>query len=1147
LELRITPSTFTVTTTADDGSPGSLRGAINAANAAGGAQTVTLGAGLFKLTRFSTTETSTAGDLDVTCDLTFIGQNSASTFIDGGGVDRLFDVQAALNVSFQNVTLQNGLGQSGDSGGAVNALGGNLSFTNCILRNNSVSHSGGAINTTSGNITLTNCSLIGNHAEAYGGAIDTTKGAVTISNSTLQLNTSGNSGGAIEMDGFGPAVALSITSSSINNNRAGKDGGAIGDFSTGTLTVSNSVIINNVAGKSGGAIFTTGNLTIDASNVGFNTAGSEGGAIQAENDQTLVQISNSNLSANKAGLDGGVIVTNNATVVFTNDVMVSNRSGGLYGAIEDAGTTPDTFTITQCTINNNVAVGFGGALETSAPVTIDNSVINFNTAGDDGGAIDAIATPILKISNTTIFQNTAGDAGGGVYADTTSGVFTNDSIINNTAGSSGGGIYFSHSAGNLTLTAASVSNNTAHKEGGGVDGEVGPSGTVTISGGNYNGNVASSSGGGAMDVEGTVTVTNATVRNNVAGTAGGGIYFGTGHSLTVTSCNISNNVASNGVGGGIADVTPSTLTLLGNIISGNTAGGSGGGVRAGFTGGDGLVTDFSGTTAVGNTISDNTCRFNGGGLSIDSGDIIFNDSLFSGNRASGGGGGGLSAFQVNNGTREVTLTNDTFAANTSSPDGGAVYAHGTGSHVINVTLINDTLNLNAAAAGSGVFADSSAATIALGNTLVAGAPSGAATLFGTSGGGTLVSLGHNLSSDKSGTFLTAAGDLTNITNPRLGPLQDNGGPTFTFALLPGSPAIDAGNDSLPGGLTPSIDQRGVTRPQDGGSGLGAHVDIGAFELVQLSKLLVTGPNSGSSPAVQVFNALTTGTPTQVSYSPITVAGFSNGARVALGDVNGDGIPDVIVGSGQGQAPTVDVYDGKTGALLHSFPVLQTAFTGGIFVAEGTFGGKPAIVVGADAGGGPRVQVIDANTGAILYDFFAFPSSFTGGVRVGIADVNGDGQDDIICGAGGQVGSAAQVVVVDGTNPAHVLESLSPFGTNFTGGVYVAGGSLNSASIYGDIVAGEGNFGSEVKVYSGATLLLQHDFSAFPSTFTGGVRVGTLQDINGDAGNESEIIVGQGPGGNNEVKVVEGSSPSTVIDDFFAYSTAVTNGVFVGGA
>jgi predicted outer membrane repeat protein len=1163
LELRLTPSTFTVTTTADDGSSGSLRGAINAANAAGGAQTVTMGAGLFKLTKFSTTETSTAGDLDVTCDLTLIGANSATTFIDGGGVDRVFDVEAVLNVSFQNVTIQNGLGQSGDSGGAVHASGGNLSFTNVILRNNSVSSEGGAISTTTGNITLTNCSLIGNHAENDGGAIATTKGAIVITNSTIQLNTAGSSGGAIDMDGTGPTVTLSITNSSVNNNRSGDDGGAINDISTGTITISKCVIINNVAGSEGGAIFTDGNLTIDASNVGFNTSGSDGGAIEADNDQTLVQITNSNLSANKSESDGGVIETNNATVSFTNDIMVSNRSGGSGGAIDDGSTTPDTCTVTQCTINNNVAANSGGGLYSNNPgLTITDSVINFNASGKEGGGVSQQSAP-LKITNTTIFQNTARDNGGGVYADGgTSATFINDAVTNNTAGSSGGGIYYLDTGGTLTLTATSVSNNTAKDEGGGVSGLVASGGTVTIDGGNFNGNVASSSGGGAMDLEGTASVTNATIRNNVTGSSGGGIYWSKGSSLTVSFCTITNNVASDNSGGGIAAEgdTGGTVTLLGNLISGNTASEEGGGVDA-FLGKTGTLTDISGSTAIGNTITQNTASTEGGGgIFSDVGHVTFNASVFSGNRATFGGGFMQEADSTGASTN-VTLTNDTFGANTASSDGGAVYAKvEVGSHTsahAKVTLINDTLNLNAASAGSGVYADlsggaGSTTSITLGNTLVAGAPSGAGTLFGkaASASATLTSLGHNLSSDKSGTFLTAAGDLTNITNPKLGPLQDNGGPTFTFALLPGSVAIDAGDDSL-GGLTPSVDQRGVTRPQDGGSGLGPHVDIGAFEFVQLSKLIVTGPNSGSSPAVQVFNALTLGTPTQVSYSPITVAGFSNGARVALGDVNHDGIPDVIVGSGPGQPATVDVYNGATGALLNTFTVLKnsggTAFTGGVFVAEGTFGGKPGIVIGADAGGGPRVQVIDANTGTILYDFFAFSPSFTGGVRVGVADTNGDGQNDIICGAGGQVGSSPQVVVLDGTNPSHVLASLSPFGTNFTGGIYVAGGSLNTASIYGDIVAGEGNFGSEVKTYSGATLLQQQDFSAFPSTFTGGVRVGTLQDINGDAGNESEIIVGQGPGGSNEVKVVEGSSPSTVIDDFFAYSTSVTNGVFVGGA
>jgi predicted outer membrane repeat protein len=1121
LELRLTPSTFTVTTTADDGSSGSLRGAINQANAAGGAQTVTMGAGLFKLTQFATTETSTAGDLDVSCDLTLLGQSSATTFIDGGGVDRIFDIEAVLNVSFQNVTLQNGLGQSGDSGGAVEASGGNLSFTNVILRNNSVSSEGGAIHTTTGNITLTNCSLIGNHAEDDGGAIATDSGAITITNSTLQLNTAGSSGGAIDMDGSGPTVTLTITNSSVNNNRAGNDGGAINDSSTGSVTISKCVIINNVAGESGGAIYADGSISIDASNVGFNTAGSEGGAIYAEDLASLLQITNSNLSADKAESSGGVIETDCSTITFVNDIMVSNRAGSDGGVIEASSAV---FTVSKSTLNNNVAGSTGGAIDTGENLVITDSVINFNAAGDDGGGIYADAT-ILTMTNCIVFQNTATDYGGGVYTDATTATFTNAQITNNTAGSSGGGLYFDGST--LTMNGTTVSNNQCEDDGGGVFSDA----TVTtIVGGNFNGNVASDdSGGGIFSEDTTLSITGATIHNNTAGSSGGGVYF-EGTTMTLSACNITNNVASDSEGGGVwSDGT--TVVLLGNFISGNTATSDGGGAFV-----DSILTDISGSTAIGNTITQNTAGDTGGGIYFEGSSMTFNASVISGNRA-GINGGGL-YFETGVGT----LTNDTFGANTAGSDGGGVYNDSDSA----LTLVNDTLNLNAAATGSGVFGSINGPTF-LGNTLVAGAPSGAGTLFG---GSKLTSLGHNLSSDKSGTFLTAAGDLTNITNPKLGPLQDNGGPTFTFALLPGSPAIDAGDDSL-GGLTPSTDQRGVLRPQDGGSGLGAHVDIGAFEFVQLSKLIVTGPNSGSAPAVQVFNALKLGTPTQVSYSPITVSGFSNGARVAFGDVNHDGIPDVIVGSGPGQPATVNVYNGATGALLNSFTVLKdsggSAFTNGIFVAAGEFGGTAGIVIGADSGGGPRVQVIDANTGTILYDFFAFSASFTGGVRVGIADVNGDGQDDIICGAGGQVGSSAQVVVLDGTNPSHVLQSLSPFGTNFTGGVYVAGGSLNSASIYGDIVAGEGNFGSEVKVYSGQTLLLQHDFSAFPSTFTGGVRVGTLQDIDGDPGNGSEIIVGQGPGGSNEVKVVESSSPSTVIDDFFAYSTSVTNGVFVGGA
>jgi hypothetical protein len=83
--------------------------------------------------------------------------------------------------------------------------------------------------------------------------------------------------------------------------------------------------------------------------------------------------------------------------------------------------------------------------------------------------------------------------------------------------------------------------------------------------------------------------------------------------------------------------------------------------------------------------------------------------------------------------------------------------------------------------------------------------------------GTIIDAGHNLSSDSSYVF-TNVGSLNN-TDAKLGPLADNGGPTLTMALLPGSPAIDAGNTSL----APTADQRGVPRP------FSLAADIGAFE------------------------------------------------------------------------------------------------------------------------------------------------------------------------------------------------------------------------------------------------------------------------------------------------------------------------------
>ena len=128
--------------------------------------------------------------------------------------------------------------------------------------------------------------------------------------------------------------------------------------------------------------------------------------------------------------------------------------------------------------------------------------------------------------------------------------------------------------------------------------------------------------------------------------------------------------------------------------------------------------------------------------------------------------------------------------------------------------------------------------------------------------------------------------------------------------------------------------------------------------------------------------------------------FKGGVRVAAGDVNGDGGPDIITGTGPGAAH-VKAYAGSGLTEVHSFLPYGANFSGGVFVAAGDVNGDGAadIVTGADAGAGPHVKVFDGRTGAEFRSFFAYPVSFTGGVRVAAGDVNGDGVADIITGTG----------------------------------------------------------------------------------------------------------------------------------------------------
>lgn len=255
---------------------------------------------------------------------------------------------------------------------------------------------------------------------------------------------------------------------------------------------------------------------------------------------------------------------------------------------------------------------------------------------------------------------------------------------------------------------------------------------------------------------------------------------------------------------------------------------------AGNSGGGGVYSTFNSSLVLTNsTVSGN--RAQGGGGVESYGVLTITNSTVSNNQADVGGGGGVRGFGL------VTIINSTISGNSTNYAGGGLYYHNTAIPSGSVAIFNSTITLNTASVeGGGILNVLNIGTISVRNSLIAGnvTSSGQAPECA----GTISSQGYNLLKNSTGCdFSATTGDQvgTGVSpiDPVLSTLQDNGGTTFTHALSPSSPAIDAGDPTGCRDNTGSLlatDQRGYNRTTDGDLDGIANCDIGAYELPTLS-------------------------------------------------------------------------------------------------------------------------------------------------------------------------------------------------------------------------------------------------------------------------------------------------------------------------
>lgn len=552
---------------------------------------------------------------------------------------------------------------------------------------------------------------------------------------------------------------------------------------------------------------------------------------------------------------GGIHVENGATLTGNNIIVTNNTSAtsnGRGGGIHNDG----LLILNQARISNNRAADGGGIFNNYAVAQITDTVVTGNIASQPdniagdigiGGGILHEGSGYLNLNDSSVRNNTAGFRGGGIANEESLGsvvgsININNSVITGNTSAEGGGI---NNQGEMTIDNSSVRENYSSRSGGGISAapDLNTDNKLTITNSTISENLANGSGGGIYnDSLGNTYVYFSDIQENTALGNGGGVG-GQFSGAIVISSTISNNQAG-GDGGGLDKIR----ILSNSTVENNTAQGNGGGISS--TRVNSIIKN--------STINNNTAANFGGGLHIGTGGTqdytaTIVNSTITGNIANNGAGISVYSGVVINGSYDYNSNTYTYTSVQSFPGNAKI---------VNTTITNNIADPDNEGNGNagGIWQQPFGfgfvpGEVNLANTIVAenfDTPNNAGegeifpNIYGPIRGNN-----NNLVGNLDGVVevilepeQTLGGDEDLISdNPRLGPLDDYGGDTKTIALLPDSPAIDAGANNA---LTPDIldldgdedreevevfDQRHDDQNNDGFARVvNGRVDIGAFEL-----------------------------------------------------------------------------------------------------------------------------------------------------------------------------------------------------------------------------------------------------------------------------------------------------------------------------